>query len=72
VFDTRLLIEAHRLSDGSEMYTDDGALIERYGSPVRVYPGAYTNLKVTTPEDFILAEALLRQREIGPNPRPLP
>lgn len=68
VFDTRLLSAAHRLSEGTDMYTDDGALVEQYGSPVRVYPGAYTNLKVTTPEDFLLAEALLRQREMGPNP----
>jgi 2-C-methyl-D-erythritol 4-phosphate cytidylyltransferase len=49
------------LSDG--FYgTDDSALVERAGFEVRVVPGAVTNLKVTTPEDFKVAELLLRER----------
>lgn len=39
--------------------TDDAALLEHYGYPVHIFPSEYTNLKVTTPEDLILAEALL-------------
>jgi len=39
--------------------TDDAALIERYGGTVKVIMGAYTNIKITTPEDLYIAEALL-------------
>jgi 2-C-methyl-D-erythritol 4-phosphate cytidylyltransferase len=43
-------------------YTDDAALVEAIGQPVRVFPGRVDNLKVTVPEDVALAEALLRGR----------
>jgi 2-C-methyl-D-erythritol 4-phosphate cytidylyltransferase len=32
---------------------------------VKLVEGSYQNLKVTTPEDMILAEALLRNKNIG-------
>jgi 2-C-methyl-D-erythritol 4-phosphate cytidylyltransferase len=38
--------------------TDDAALCERLGHPVRVVAGSARNIKVTTAEDFALAEAL--------------
>ncbi|EEG76883.1 2-C-methyl-D-erythritol 4-phosphate cytidylyltransferase [Dethiobacter alkaliphilus] len=44
--------------------TDDAALLEHYGYPVHVLEGDYENIKVTTPEDLILAEALLGRREV--------
>jgi len=40
--------------------TDDAALVERLGHPVRVFPGSPRNIKVTTAGDLALAEALLR------------
>ncbi len=36
--------------------------VQRLGEPVTVISGAYDNLKVTTPEDIIIAEAFLRNR----------
>jgi 2-C-methyl-D-erythritol 4-phosphate cytidylyltransferase len=39
--------------------TDEAAAIEAQGEPVAVFPGAYTNIKVTTPEDLLLATAIL-------------
>jgi 2-C-methyl-D-erythritol 4-phosphate cytidylyltransferase len=39
--------------------TDEAAALEAAGERVTVFAGAYTNLKVTTPEDLILALALL-------------
>jgi 2-C-methyl-D-erythritol 4-phosphate cytidylyltransferase len=42
--------------------TDDAALVERSGGRVRVVPGEKTNIKLTSPEDLILAEAILRAR----------
>jgi 2-C-methyl-D-erythritol 4-phosphate cytidylyltransferase len=40
--------------------TDDAALVERMGVPVRVFPGSRLNIKIATPEDMILAEALFK------------
>lgn len=39
--------------------TDDSALVERLGGRIRVVTGDYRNIKITTPEDLILAEAFL-------------
>lgn len=41
--------------------TDDAELVERAGFPVEVVPDASQNFKVTTPEDFRVAEALARE-----------
>ncbi len=40
--------------------TDDAALIERYGGKVKVIMGSYRNIKITTPEDIDIAEALMK------------
>jgi len=42
--------------------TDDAALVERSGSSVRIIMGSYENLKITTPEDLIIAEEILKRR----------
>jgi 2-C-methyl-D-erythritol 4-phosphate cytidylyltransferase len=44
--------------------TDDAMLVERLGKTVVVVQGDRTNLKITTPEDLIVAEALLRERRV--------
>ncbi|MEN9217469.1 MAG: 2-C-methyl-D-erythritol 4-phosphate cytidylyltransferase [Gloeomargarita sp. DG_2_bins_126] len=41
--------------------TDDAALLERCQYPVRVVMGEDTNLKITTPPDLLIAQALLSQ-----------
>jgi 2-C-methyl-D-erythritol 4-phosphate cytidylyltransferase len=42
--------------------TDDAMLYETYCKlPVKVLPGDYNNIKLTTPEDLILAERILSQ-----------
>jgi 2-C-methyl-D-erythritol 4-phosphate cytidylyltransferase len=48
----------HRLSD----FPDDAAMVESAGFPVHMVPGEALNLKVTTKDDLILAEAILRKR----------
>ena len=45
--------------------TDDATLVERLGISVEVYQGSYGNLKVTTPEDLQMAQAILGQRLPG-------
>jgi len=42
--------------------TDDAALAERAGNKVRVIMGSYENIKITTPEDLVLAEEILKGR----------
>ena len=39
--------------------TDDASLVERLGEPVAIYETAGANPKITTPEDAVMAEALL-------------
>ncbi len=41
-------------------YTDDCQLAEQAGIPVHLCDGDATNLKITTPEDLVIAEAILR------------
>ena len=40
--------------------TDDASLVERIGVPVAVVNSDYRNIKVTTPEDLLIAEAFLQ------------
>ncbi len=42
--------------------TDDATLVERTGTRVRVIMGSYENIKITTPEDLLLAEEILKRR----------
>ena len=60
-FDRQLLERAHArgMARGREA-TDDAALVEALGHRVRLVPGESRNLKVTTPEDLVIAEALLK------------
>ena len=47
---------------GTEELTDDAALVERIGSVVRMIACGRENMKVTTPGDVFLAEALMNLR----------
>lgn len=47
--------------------TDDAGLVERLGSGVQVVQGDYRNIKITTPEDIIFAEAILAKRQEAVN-----
>lgn len=44
-------------------FTDDCQLIENTGRPVHLITGDYRNIKLTTPEDFIIARALLAEKK---------
>ena len=58
--------------------TDDASLVERLGMPVRIVQGSYENIKVTTPADMALAEAIIQSRianyelRIGPSGNSVP
>jgi 2-C-methyl-D-erythritol 4-phosphate cytidylyltransferase len=59
VFHLELIRRAYDAAQNSN-YTDDAAVVENIGEIVEVVTGDYSNLKVTTPEDLILAEAFLK------------
>jgi 2-C-methyl-D-erythritol 4-phosphate cytidylyltransferase len=51
---------AHEVADAERFLgTDDASLVERLGRQVHVVSGDYRNIKLTTPEDLMLAEAFL-------------
>jgi 2-C-methyl-D-erythritol 4-phosphate cytidylyltransferase len=58
-----------RLHDSSEELlraaTDDASLVERDGGRVEVIAGEKTNIKLTSPEDLVFAEAILAGREVA-------
>jgi len=60
-FQVNLIKEAyHRASEDGFIGTDDASLVERIGVKVHILPGSYTNIKITTPEDLLLANLFLK------------
>ena len=41
--------------------TDDASLVERLGKKVHIVMSDYRNIKLTTPEDLIMAEAFIKE-----------
>jgi 2-C-methyl-D-erythritol 4-phosphate cytidylyltransferase len=60
VFSFPLIHNAHNAPVAQEDVTDDAALLERLGHHVAIFPGSYSNIKITTQEDMRIAEALIR------------
>jgi len=58
-----ILKQAFELADLSSEITDECMLVERLGQEIAYVEGSLRNIKVTHPEDRILAEALLRQSQ---------
>ena len=56
VFRADIIRDAYAGMSGT--VTDDAMLAERLGCTVRLYPGSYQNLKVTTPEDLLMARSI--------------
>lgn len=63
VFDFALYKEAiDKAVSESKQYTDDCQLIESMGHPVYLTDGDYENIKITTPDDLLVAEKFLSER----------
>jgi 2-C-methyl-D-erythritol 4-phosphate cytidylyltransferase len=60
VFRFDIIMEGYR--QARDQVTDDASLVERLGYKVKLYYGSYDNIKVSTPDDFALAEVILRNR----------
>lgn len=64
VFEASLLRAALQAArDAGGAVTDDCAAVERLGKEVHLAEGDYENIKITTPEDLLLAVEILRRRE---------
>lgn len=59
-FHRDLIMKAHeQAAEAGLTGTDDCYLAEQLGAPVKIVEGDYRNIKITTPEDLLLAELLL-------------
>ncbi len=64
VFDRALLTRAlETAARENRSFTDDCAAVEAMGQAVRATHGSYENIKITTPEDILVAEAFLHKEE---------
>jgi len=59
VFRRDLIAKAYKRFKDADV-TDDAALIEKLGVKVALVVGSYENIKITTPEDSVLVEAICR------------
>lgn len=59
-FDLQLLKAANR-QPYRDAFTDDASVVEAYGHPITLVEGNRENIKITTPFDLLLAEAIMAQ-----------
>lgn len=59
-FQTTLLKDAYSQTEASTEFTDDASVFEASQGKVNLIAGDYKNLKITTPEDLVIAQALLK------------
>ena len=60
-FQINIIKEAYyRATEDGSMGTDDASLVERLGVKIHILPGSYTNIKITTPEDLLLANLFIK------------
>ncbi|MBK5280443.1 MAG: 2-C-methyl-D-erythritol 4-phosphate cytidylyltransferase [Bacteroidia bacterium] len=61
-FHVQLIKKAYEMIEDPSL-TDDASVAERSGHIISLFEGSYENIKITTPEDLILAEALLNSKD---------
>ncbi|MFZ6010018.1 MAG: 2-C-methyl-D-erythritol 4-phosphate cytidylyltransferase, partial [Bacteroidota bacterium] len=61
-FQVSIIKKAYELEEDASL-TDDASVAERAGFTISLFEGSYENLKITTPEDLIIAEALIQARK---------
>ena len=63
IFHSELLKEAYSLAYDTS-FTDDASVVEKYGKSLSFISGERLNIKITTQDDLILAQAVLNVREV--------
>jgi len=70
VFKAEIIQKAYFQAEKNHFWgTDSASLVERIGIPVKIIKGDLYNIKITTKDDFLLAEAILK---ILPHSNPPP
>ncbi len=61
IFKYEEILKAHQMAEKEKfMATDDCALYERYVGRIKITEGSYDNVKLTTPEDMVIAKNILK------------
>ena len=60
-FQVSLIKTAYQIKEDPSL-TDDASVAERSGHLISLFEGSYENIKITTPEDLVIAEALWQAR----------
>ncbi len=64
IFNYKLLLDAYDYAHQNGIQaTDDSMLMEKLGHEVYLADGSYTNIKITTQEDLLIAESILKAEE---------
>ncbi len=59
------ILKLHKMAENEGFEaTDDCMIAEHYGVKIKISEGSYDNIKLTTPEDMIIGERILRKRGI--------
>lgn len=65
VFLKDIIVSAYnRLMEEDFTGTDDASFVEKNGGKVKILMGSYKNIKITTPEDLLIAEVLINSTDI--------
>ncbi len=65
-FKYQLIMRAHHYARENQIQaTDDASLIEQIGYKVKIISGSYDNIKITTIDDLIIAEAIIKLKGIS-------
>lgn len=62
-FQTQLIKDAYANSEDNIVFTDDASVAERNGIKISLFEGSYENVKITTREDLLFAEAILSKKK---------
>jgi 4-diphosphocytidyl-2-methyl-D-erithritol synthase len=60
-FDIATIKKAYEMKEDSSL-TDDASVAEKSGLIISLFEGSYENIKITTPEDLVIAEALMNAK----------
>ena len=62
-FKTTMIKSAYDNCEDSPEFTDDASVAEKNGLKISLFEGSYDNIKITTQEDLLFAEALMRSKK---------
>ena len=62
-FQTKIIKAAYKKYDYESGFTDDASVVEKNGQKISLFEGSYENIKITTQDDLLFAEAILKSRK---------